>query len=55
MRLVEIKLENVSPIKCPASVKNCIGCPYNMSIGLLLGGREPVVICGYEEKEEVKE
>ena len=55
MRLVEIKLKDVRPIVCPTSTKNCIGCPYNMSIGLLLRGTEPVVICGYEEKEEVKE
>ena len=52
MRVVEIKLKNVRPVKCYASVKNCIGCPYNMWIGLLLGGREPIVICGYDEEEE---
>lgn len=55
MRVVEIKLKNVRPVVCPISTKNCIGCPYNMSIGLLLHGREPIVICGYEEEEEVKE
>lgn len=54
MRLVEIELKDVRPIVCPTSTKNCIGCPYNMSIGLLLRGTEPVVICGYKEKEEVK-
>ena len=54
MRGIEIELKDVRPIKCSASTKNCIGCPYNMSIGLLLRGTEPVVICGYEEKKEVK-
>lgn len=54
MRVVEIKLKDVRPIVCPASEKNCIGCPYNIRIGMLLGGIEPIVICGYEEKEEVK-
>lgn len=55
MRVVEIKLKDVRPIKCPASTKNCIGCPYNICLGLLLRGREPIVICGYDEEEEVKE
>ena len=54
MRFVEIKLKDVRPAVCPSGAKNCIGCPYNMSIGLLLRGKEPVVICGYEE-EEVQE
>ena len=52
MRVVEIKLKDVRPVVCPISTKNCIGCSYNMSIGLLLGGREPIVICGYDEEEE---
>ena len=56
MRVVEIELKDVRPIKCPTGTKNCIGCPYTMWVGLLLQGRNPVVICGCdEEEEEVKE
>lgn len=52
MRVIEINLKDVRPIVCPAGGKNCIGCPFNMAVGLLLRGKEPVVICGYEEEEK---
>lgn len=52
MRVVEIKLKNVRPVVCPAGKKNCIGCSYKMTVGLLLRGNEPVVICNYKEEEE---
>lgn len=55
MRVVEIKLKNVRPVVCPAGGKNCIGCPHKMTVGMLLRGKEPVVICGYEEAEEKEE
>lgn len=50
MRVVEIKLKNVRPVVCPVGGKNCIGCPHKMTVGMLLRGKEPVVICGYEEE-----
>lgn len=52
MNLVQIEVKNAYPEVCPINKKNCVGCKYNISIGLLALTKPLYVLCGYKKEEE---